>query len=171
MNITFDRVLPYLLQDEGGYVNDPTDRGGATNKGVTQTTYNAYRKRKDLPVRDVRQIADSEVGEIYKRQYWDTVKADLLPNALRYTVFDMAVNAGPVRAVLILQAAAKIKEDGVLGQMTLGAAERVTLSEYSKAREQFYTGLVRQRPPQSKFLKGWLARVAKVHNRTLKLLA
>ena len=47
--ITFQRILPYLLQDEGGYVNDPADRGGATNKGVIQRTYDAYRKGKGMP--------------------------------------------------------------------------------------------------------------------------
>ena len=115
-------------------------------------------------------IEDREVGEIYKTRYWDTVRADELPHQIRYTVFDMAVNAGPKRAIMMLQKLGGVVQDGVPGDITLTAAERVTLSDYTRAREDFYKMLVARNATQGKFLNGWLRRVTKVHNRTIALL-
>ena len=43
----FEKMLKFVLQEEGGYVNDPHDRGGETNKGITHATYDSYRKSKE----------------------------------------------------------------------------------------------------------------------------
>lgn len=32
-------LVPFILSWEGGFVNDPDDKGGATNKGVTIATW------------------------------------------------------------------------------------------------------------------------------------
>ena len=49
----FIDALPFVLQWEGGYVNHPNDPGGATNKGVTQKVYDAWRAKNGLPAREV----------------------------------------------------------------------------------------------------------------------
>ena len=36
---SFDVFLPMLLNFEGGYVDDPNDPGGETNKGITMATF------------------------------------------------------------------------------------------------------------------------------------
>ena len=36
---SFDLFLPIVLRFEGGYVDDPTDPGGETNKGITMATF------------------------------------------------------------------------------------------------------------------------------------
>lgn len=121
MKSNFGLYTEWLLVHEGGYVNHPKDPGGATNKGVTQRVYDAYLRRKGLPVKSVRQISREEVLEIYKTQYWNTISGDLLPDGLDYAVYDFAVNSGPSRAIRFLQKILRVKQDGVVGNMTLEA--------------------------------------------------
>lgn len=122
MRSTFDDALPLVLVHEGGYVNHPRDPGGATNKGITWRTYAAWRRARDLEPQSVRFITDEEVSSIYKRQYWDAVRADDLPAGLDYAVFDFAVNSGPARAAKFLQRILGVEADGHIGELTLAAA-------------------------------------------------
>ena len=72
-------LAPYIKKWEGGFVNDPTDRGGATNKGVTLSTYTQYCKRKGYPrptVDRLRRLTDAEWLDILKSMYWDRWQAD-----------------------------------------------------------------------------------------------
>ena len=118
----FARALPRVLAHEGGYVDDPFDPGGATNKGITFRVYDAYRTRNGLPTRDVRAISATEVAEIYRLQYWDAVKGDELPPGLDYVLFDGAVNSGPSQSIKWLQRAlGDVAVDGQIGQATLAA--------------------------------------------------
>jgi lysozyme family protein len=71
MQKNFDRSLDWVLAHEGGYVNHPKDPGGATNMGVTQRTYDADLRRRQLPSRSVRLISMEEVKAIYRSQYWE----------------------------------------------------------------------------------------------------
>src|SRR5690349_1648581 len=105
MRANFDASLAAVLHHEGGYVNHPRDPGGATNKGVTQKTYDNWRVDHGLPPQSVRLITPAEVMAVYKRRYWDAVKGDSLPAGLDYCLFDLAVNSGPVRAITFLQEA------------------------------------------------------------------
>lgn len=117
----FQTVTNWLLVHEGGYVNHPKDPGGATNKGVIQRTYDAYRTRIGRPKQSVKLITNEEVWAIYKSQYWDPIAGDLLPDGLDYAVYDFAVNSGVARAVRFLQELLRVKQDGVIGNATLGA--------------------------------------------------
>lgn len=117
----FEKTTEWLLVHEGGYVNHPRDPGGATNRGVIQRTYDAYRQRMGLPTRSVRHIENKEVWDIYRSQYWNAVQGDELPDGLDYAVYDFAVNSGPRRAVQFLQRILKVKDDGIIGNHTLAA--------------------------------------------------
>jgi len=121
MQQNFNTIQGWVATHEGGYVDHPKDPGGATNKGVTYRTYNAYRRRMGLQPRDVRNISDAEAIEIYRTQYWDKVMGDQLPSGLDYAVYDFAVNSGPSRAVKFLQRIVGVKDDGLLGNNTLAA--------------------------------------------------
>lgn len=126
MEANFETETGWLLVHEGGYVNHPKDPGGATNRGVTQATYDGYRRRMNLAKRSVKEITMAEVMAIYKSQYWDVVKGDELPAGLDYAVYDFSVNSGASRAVKFLQELLGVKADGMLGNQTLGA-----LAEFS----------------------------------------
>ena len=91
----FGASLPFILRWEGGFVDDPDDRGGRTNKGVTQNVYHAWRADQGLPQQDVQQINDQEVAAIYYQRYWLPAKCDVLRSKLDLAAFDTAVNMGP----------------------------------------------------------------------------
>ena len=104
----FPRCLPFTLHFEGAYSNDRRDPGGATYRGVTQRTYNAFRIGKGLRVRDVRLIDEGELEAIYKGGYWDPVGCEKLPAGVDLLAFDIAVNMGPHRAAEFLSDTIKL---------------------------------------------------------------
>ena len=126
MRENYPTALGWALGHEGGYVNHPRDHGGATNKGVTQAVYSAWRMAAGLAPRDVRNITVDEVCAIYQAQYWNAVRGDDLPAGLDYAVFDYAINSGPARAARALQAAVGVRQDGHIGAITLDAVRRIS---------------------------------------------
>jgi lysozyme family protein len=127
MKENFEKALAMVLKHEGGFVDHPQDPGGATNKGITLTTYTDFiheavgaAEASLVTTDDLRDIHDSEVEEIYKKNYWDKVCADDLPHGLDIALFDFAVNSGPARAVKELQKIFwECKTDGIMGPNTL----------------------------------------------------
>lgn len=155
----FQKLTDWLLVHEGGYVNHPKDPGGATNRGVIQRTYDAFRDREGLPRRSVRQIENAEVWEIYKTQYWNAVSGDMLPKGLDYAVYDFAVNSGPKRAVQFLQRLLRVKDDGIIGNHTLAAIRDYNIQQliidYCTMRWEWMKTL----STFATFGKGWTRRV------------
>lgn len=92
----FERALSFVLRWEGGKVDDPHDKGGRTNRGITQRTYDGWRDEKGLPRRDVFELEEEELREIYRTLYWWPAK--LLSWPLNLVVFDSAVLFGAGRA-------------------------------------------------------------------------
>jgi lysozyme family protein len=130
----FERSLKKVLVHEGGFSDHPKDPGGATMKGVTQGTYDAWRRAEGLPVRSVRLMEEKELQAIYRKRYWDVIKGDKLPPGVSYVVFDGAVNSGPSQSVKWLQRALGIKADGMVGQDTIGAVSAHTNHDYLIAK-------------------------------------
>lgn len=97
---------------------------------------------------------------IYRKQYWDAIQADKLPEVLRFHVFDAAVNSGNKQAVKWLQRLAGVTDDGVIGPMTVAAAGRLdgfsAAAQYSGIRLDFMTSL----PTWGAFGRGWSRRIA-----------
>lgn len=98
MRTNFEACLAVTLKFEGGYSNNPKDPGGATNKGVTQHTFDAFRQANGRPKADVRHIADDEVSTLYRTLYWLPVGCEGLPAGVDLLAFDIAVNSGQGRA-------------------------------------------------------------------------
>ena len=118
-------IQPWILAYEGGFVNHPKDPGGATNQGITQRTYDAYRRRIGHATQSVRLIDNVERDTIYRVQYWDEIRGDDLPSGVDAAVYDFAVNSGPSRAAKFLQRIVGVKQDGVIGLQTLDAVARM----------------------------------------------
>lgn len=93
----FDKALSFVLRWEGGYVNNPNDKGAATNKGITQATYNSWLRSKGQNNKDVRQITDSEVRAIYYNNYWLAAGCNKMSEKFAILCFDTAVNMGVSR--------------------------------------------------------------------------
>lgn len=155
-------AMRFILRWEGGFVDDPDDRGGRTNKGVTQKVYDAWRARSGKPKQDVKQITDEEVQAIYQQDYWRPAGCDRLKAKLDLVQFDTAVNMGTNRATKILQSAVGVGSDGKFGPATQKACDACDLGtaliEYCEIREGLYRRFA-QGPGQAKFLKGWLNRL------------
>lgn len=69
-------LLPYILKWEGGFVDDPLDNGGATNKGVTISTWKQTGYDKDgdgdIDINDLKQLTNADVlNKVLKPHYWD----------------------------------------------------------------------------------------------------
>lgn len=103
--MTFEKALKFVLKWEGGYVNNPNDKGGATNKGITQNTYNTWLHSKGQNNKDVRHITDSEVKEIYYTNYWLKAGCNKMTPKFAILAFDTAVNMGVSRVSEFLKAA------------------------------------------------------------------
>jgi len=76
---SFDAFFSDLAENEGGFVDDPADPGGATNKGVTMATFqNCAKRYLDIePTLDnLKALTDAQAGQIYKPLYWDKVHGD-----------------------------------------------------------------------------------------------
>lgn len=158
----FKRSLALVLSHEGGYVNHPKDPGGATNKGVTQAVYDAYRRYHGSRLQSVAKITSSEVAEIYQKNYWRLVRADSLPCGVDYAVFDFAVNSGVARATKYLQRLVGVTPDGVIGLITLAAVEAYARRDEEKLIAQYCANrllFVRGLKTFSTFGKGWTRRI------------
>ena len=115
--MNFTTAFEKLLKHEGGYVNHKDDRGGATRYGVTEAVAREVGYRGNM-----RELPLDLAQRIYKDRYWDAVQAEHLPADVRYIVFDGAVNSGVAQAAKWLQRACGVKDDGVIGQQTIRAA-------------------------------------------------
>lgn len=158
----FRRSLALVLAHEGGYSNHPADPGGATNFGVTQAVYDAYRRYNHCAVQSVRQISTTEVSELYAKNYWNLIRGDSLPIGLDYAVFDFAVNSGVSRAIRYLQRLVGVTDDGALGMVSLAAIEaafnhdaELLITKYCANRLAFMESL----KTFPIFGKGWTRRV------------
>ena len=159
-----------MLKSEGGYVHHPSDPGGRTNLGVTQTTWENWVGRGSDEA-EMRGLTPEKVEPMYKKKYWDAVRGDELPVGLDYLMFDFAVNAGAGRAIKTLQTAVGVTPDGGFGPMTMAAVQAVDPNElierFSQAKEDFYRSLT----TFATFGKGWLNRVADVKVKATSMLA
>jgi len=159
----FVQALPVILRFEGGFVDDPIDRGGATNKGITQRTFDAWRVKNRLGKVSVRDITTEEVKDIYYRAYWLAGKCDALPWPASLAHFDASVNHGLRNAAKLLQRAVGATPDGRIGPQTLASVNATPtyklVDKLLWGRVRFYLKIVKRRPEQIKFLRGWLTRV------------
>ena len=167
----FDEALALVLAMEGGRVDDLRDPGGCTNQGITQSTYDAWRLRQDLPRRHVFTILSAEVDAIYRHEFADPLRFDALPAGVGYAVFDAGVNSGVTRAALWLQAALGCGRDGTVGLSTLAACRAADSARVVDALCATRLGLMRHLPTWAHFGAGWTRRVDFVRRHALAMAA
>lgn len=164
------RVFAFTYKEEGGYGNDPHDPGGATNLGIIQTEYNAYRQAKGATIQSVRYITRVEADEIYTKSYWNKIDGDELPVGIDLVLYDYAVNSGPGRSIKCAQRILKVGVDGVIGPITLAAIQSadaaVFIRTFDGARQSFLENL----SIFEYFGQGWTARVRRCTNEALALV-
>ena len=116
----FAACLPLILAHEGGWVDHPSDPGGATNLGVTIGTLSDWLGRPATKV-EVKALTPATVAPIYEARYWKAAHCHELPAGVDYMCFDLAVNSGPGQSLKWLQMELGVTADGVIGPKTLSA--------------------------------------------------
>ena len=187
---SIDKLIPFILKWEGGFVNDPTDRGGATNKGVTLATYEAYCRKNGLPcptVEQLKNISDAHWLEIVKTMYWDKWHADDINSQKVANILVDWVWASGIHGIKKPQALLGVKADGIVGNKTLSAVNFADPDQLFEAifkeRVKFINGIVsrsvaayekkigrksttaeRKKYTKQRFLAGWLNRLKSIRS-------
>jgi lysozyme family protein len=155
----FERAIKRVLEFEGEYSNDSQDAGGETKYGISKRSY---------PNLDIRNLTVDGAKLIYYRDFWEPqLYGDFESVELAEKVFDLAVNVGTNKAHLLLQRALRavgnpVREDGVLGKITLVAVNSANSGELLAALRSeaagYYRSIVTKNASQNKFINGWLKR-------------
>jgi len=168
----FDYAFEQTLLLEGGYSNDPADRGGRTNWGITEKTLNDAYLAGIVSTWDVSELNREEARLIYKAFYWNPLKLDaVLAPSIAAEIFDTAVNMGKTAAVKIVQETLNylgetLSVDGVMGMKTLGALNKwctrddralfICLNGFQFKR---YVQIIENNVTQKRFARGWTKRI------------
>lgn len=149
--MNFHDAFVRLIGHEGGYVNDPRDPGGETNYGISRRSY---------PGEDIAGMTLDRAKAIYLRDFWGPAGCAAVPDGVKFDLFDMAVNSGPVTAARTLQRAVGATPDGIIGPRTLQAINSMPAARasarFNGARLEFMASL----PTWPAFGRGWARRIA-----------
>lgn len=175
MNERFLRAFYFTLSNEGGYVNDKYDPGGATNHGISlaflRDVYNRGFKSADVNRdgvvnhKDIEAISYTLVQQLYKMEFWDRVS--MIPDdGLAIKVFDTGVNIGIRKAIILLQECLGVAQDGIIGPVTINAIKKgnhnLIMQKFIQRLENYYYKIVYFNKSMDKFLKGWLNRAKRI---------
>lgn len=149
--MNFDTSFGELIGNEGGYVCNPADPGGETKFGISKRSY---------PNEDIKNLTPQRAKEIYRRDFWEQAGGEVLPERIRFDLFDMAVNSGPRQAIKTLQRAVGQTEDGLIGVHTLMACNSMDpwelVARFNAHRLLFMSDL----HAWPTFGRGWVKRCA-----------
>lgn len=142
----FDTAFAALIGNEGGYSLDPHDRGnwtgGAVNMGKCLGTKFGI-SAAQYPGEDIPNLTLERAKAIYQRDYWGKAGCESVPDALKFDLFDMAVNSGQGNAIRTLQRACGTDVDGIIGIQTVMAVHNFDplklLARFNGARLHFIT--------------------------------
>lgn len=183
-----NKIVPMIFKWEGGFVNDPTDRGGATNMGVTIGTWKQTGYDKDgdgdIDVDDLKLLTkDDVVSRVLRPHYWNRWKADRINSQSVANILVDWVWGSGVHGIKIPQRILNVVQDGIVGEKTLAALnnypdQKELFGKIFQARVDFINGIVersvsdyekkigRKAPEsellkytQKRFLKGWMNRL------------
>ena len=176
MSADFKLAFWYVFKDEGGFVNNPHDKGGPTKYGVTLRTLASWLAPKTVTIEDVQNLTIEEAQALYYSRYWLVSGCDRVEaQAVAVALFDVAVWAGPHTATLYAQmalnvcleasgvSARRITEDGYVGPSTITALSRVSPEAFLKTFHGLLlvrtAGIIKADPTQKVFELGWTHRV------------
>lgn len=164
-----NKLVPFILKWEGGFVNDPADLGGATNMGVTIGTWRqvGYDKTGDgvIDVEDLKLLTSQEVvNKVLKPHYWDRWKADHIYSQSVAEILVDWVWASGRHGIVRSQRLLGVSDDGVVGPKTLEAInsypdQRRLFEIIREDRLRFIDEIVRARPLNKRFETGWKRRI------------
>ena len=169
MNRNWNKSFDLVIVNEGGYVDNKLDPGGATNWGCTQAVWEGYIGHK-VSIDDMKALTKEDVKPLYKKRYWDAIHGDAIPSGLDYCLFDCAINSGVNRSAKIIQEIVGVFADGAIGNNTVSAITQLNpvtaINEFCDKRQAFLESL----KTFPVFGKGWSKRVSEVRIRALEMV-
>lgn len=158
-----ERLIPFILKWEGGYVNDKYDKGGATNKGITISTFRHFYGSK-MTIDNLKNITDEQWEKIFLVGFWRPFRADDIKcQSIANICVDWAWASGAVTAIKQVQKVLGVPVDGIVGDITIDAINNSDAEELfnqlKKARIDFVNAIVRNNPSQARFSRGWVNRI------------
>ena len=159
-------LAPKILKWEGGYVNDPDDRGGATNMGITLNTWKAIGYPKNgtgkIQDTDIQKLSVEDFKFVLKK-YWDKCGGDEIANQGVAEIWVDWLWASGQYAIRKVQQLVGVRADGIVGPATVAAVNSVyphqLFASIADSRLEFVEAIVKRDPTQAKFLKGWQNRI------------
>lgn len=161
------------MQAEGGYVNDPQDPGGETYKGIARkfnskwdgwTLIDRAKQEKNFPASlDGDVSLQDKIKAFYETNYWDRIRGDEIGNQhIAESIFDFAVNAGPVTSAKLAQSTVGVTPDGIIGPDTLAKINadepRAFLANFALQKIARYVSICENRDESKKYFYGWVKR-------------
>lgn len=171
----FDIAYRLTMKHEGGYANNPHDRGRETYKGIARKFWSGWigwpliddaKKQPGFPRSlDENMLLQAHVKAFYRNCFWPAFMADMSNQDLANWLFDKGVNMGIPQAVKLLQRAIGAADDGKYGAKTDAALKKALAEDAAGVLERcreharaFYRQLAAKDPSQAQFLNGWLKR-------------
>ena len=149
--MNFDTAFERLIGHEGGYVNHAKDPGGETKFGISKRSY---------PGENIKEMTLVRAKDIYQRDYWWKAGCDLVPDCVKFDLFDTAVNAGPGAAIRMLQKALGVTQDGVIGPKTMQAISSMDPERLDKRFNGHRLDHLNNLGTWPDFGRGWAQRIA-----------
>jgi lysozyme family protein len=175
--MNFDEAFDKLLGHEGGYANDPRDAGGETYKGVARRKnpqWSGWARidmhkgslnfavpeqfQQFVRALDADAVLHSMIREFYRTEYWARVQADVLPAAVRFDAFDMAVNSGVTTSIRLLQRTVCVEADGVIGPQTMTAIRAMPSARFVAHFNAYRLAYLTSLPSWPAHGRGWVLR-------------
>lgn len=169
---SFKDAYAFTLDEEGGYSNRSTDRGGPTRFGITLKTLTAWRQKKDPSVivtaEDVQNLTEDEATEIAKTEYWDYFELDALDDeVLALIIFDQSYNRGQSAVTRDIQYIIGVKVDGVYGDHSKAMFQSVNNMKMkvglAEQCQRAYAHIATIDPSELANLGGWIKRSQKYY--------
>lgn len=168
----FQRAADWLvgtadkLGIEGGFSNNPADKGGRTKYGVSEVFDSVYLD--ELGIADIMDLTQDQAKQVFYSKYWRAVKGDKLPPTVAMSLFDFAVHSGQSTAIKKLQRLVGVKPDGIVGPKTIAAVEAGDSKDITDrlmgSRRAYLKAIVRNNPDQGVFETGWENRVGSLEH-------
>jgi lysozyme family protein len=163
-----------LMDHEGGYTNDPRDPGNWTGGKVKVGKLLGTKfgiAANSFPHVDIKNLTKERARELYKSLYWDKLKADQLPGGVDWAVFDFGVNSGTARAIVSLQRALGVADDGRIGPVTIAAAQKADPRKVIKAICDDRLAMLKKLKIWPTYKNGWTRRVSETRELALAMTA
>lgn len=155
--MNFDTAFERLIGFEGGYSDHPNDPGGRTKYGISQRSY---------PGEDIAGMTLERAKTIYRRDYWGPAGCDVVPDAIKFDLFDTAVNSGVIAAIRMLQRAVGERADGIIGSRTLMTVQSMDPERLIARFNGFRLDYLNDQKTWPSFGRGWTQRIAENLMRT-----